>query len=205
MRTLGLLVGLLIAATATADDHDTVTQATVRIRVQIGNFAEYGSGTVVQRAGSTGLVVTCAHIFDGPDATIQVTLFNGKKRTLAGQLLAENKSWDVALVRVENIGECKPIPLADAPVATGQLVFVAGCDEGGLPNCWDTEVTAVNRFYGRPNLEVAAIPEDGRSGGGVFSRDLRLLGVCNGVNTLEFQGLYAGVDSVYELQKGLQR
>ena len=207
---LGLLLvlGSVSAANAAPTENTTtlhalVKQATVRLRVLSGNVAEYGSGTVVDRVGNTGLVVTCAHIFDVPNSTIHVTFFNGEKRILDGTLLARNEKWDVALVRVENIPPVTPIPLAppQPDIHTGQGVMVAGCDEGGPPNCWDTEVTAINRFYGRPNLEVAAIPEDGRSGGGLISEELRLLGVCNGVNTLEFQGLYAGVLSVHQLAK----
>ncbi|MEX0678047.1 MAG: serine protease [Pirellulales bacterium] len=209
-RTRAALAGVLIVfptvsvtATIAQEIHARLRSATVRIRVDEGRFSEYGSGTIVERAGSRALVVTCAHVFEINDGKgpIDVTVFSaGGQRQLTGRVLALDFDLDVALVRVDGIGDVATIELSrqSNSVSVGQQVTVAGCDEGGSPATWDTHVTAVNRFFGRPNLEVAEVPRDGRSGGAVISADGRLIGVCNGIDPEQREGIYAGIAAVHK-------
>ena len=186
------------------DLHERVKNATVRLSVSSGNVTRYGSGTIVEQEGAQGLVVTCHHLFSTTDGKrpVRVTVFqHGAERHLTGQVLAFHDKFDVALVRVDDLGKVTPIPLArlEDPVRVGDKAVVAGCDEGGSVASWDTHITAINRFLELPNLEVAAVPRHGRSGGGLITSDGCLIGVCNGINSLEKEGIYAGISAVYKL------
>jgi hypothetical protein len=181
-----------------------VLGATVRINVTEGTGTECGSGTIIDRSGSAALVLTCAHVFEGGGGKgrIQVTLFESNGgRKLAGHLLAMDRERDVALVRVDSAGEVSPIRLAEKghAVRVGEEMIVAGCDLGGKPSARQTKVTALNRFYGRATVEVAAVPRDGRSGGPLVTSDSRVVGVCHGVNPMENEGIYNGVAAVHAL------
>lgn len=188
------------------DLHERVKNATVRLSVSSGNVTRYGSGTIVEQEGAQGLVVTCADLFSTTDGKrpVRVTVFqHGAERHLTGQVLAFHDKFDVALVRVDDLGKVTPIPLArlEDPVRVGDKAVVAGCDEGGSVASWDTHITAINRFLELPNLEVAAVPRHGRSGGGLITSDGCLIGVCNGINSLEKEGIYAGISAVYKLRE----
>ena len=49
----------------------------------------------------------------------------------------------------------------------------------------------MNKFQGAPNLTVAGQPVQGRSGGGLFSSEGYVIGVCNARDPQEQQGLFA--------------
>ena len=58
--------------------------------------------------------------------------------------------------------------------------FSFGCDRGDDPSRRDTRVTGVNKYnqhLGVSNLEIAGAPIDGRSGGGLFDSQGRVIGV----------------------------
>lgn len=116
---------------------------------------------------------------------------------MTGRVLAYDSHADVGLVALEDVRRVDPIPFApvDYTPAVDDEVLVAGCDLGQPPTALATRITALNRFLGRPNLEVAAVPRDGRSGGGLFTADCRLIGVCNGINPIEKEGIYAAVSA----------
>ena len=59
-----------------------------------------------------------------------------------------------------------------------------------------------NKFLGPPNVQVEGLPVEGRSGGGLFSKDGMVVGVCNAADPADQQGLYAALGSIYsELDK----
>ncbi len=55
-----------------------------------------------------------------------------------------------------------------------------------------------NRYLGPSNVEVALAPTQGRSGGGLFDAENRLIGVCFAADNDYDEGLYSGPDVVYE-------
>ena len=62
-------------------------------------------------------------------------------------------------------------------------------------------ITAINRYVGPPSLEIHGHPVEGRSGGGLFTADGRIIGVCNAADTQEDRGIYAGPATIhYELK-----
>jgi hypothetical protein len=57
-------------------------------------------------------------------------------------------------------------------------------------------VNFVNKYLGTPNLVVDGQPVDGRSGGGLFTADGRLIGVCNAADRQDDDGLYAALGAI---------
>ncbi len=72
-------------------------------------------------------------------------------------------------------------------------MVTVGCNNGGPATAEQTTVTAINKFLGPPNLQVAGLPVQGRSGGGLFTSDGRVIGVCNAADPTDNEGLYAAL------------
>ena len=81
------------------------------------------------------------------------------------------------------------------------ILGVAGCPLGPAaaiapPTARQSHITSLDKFAGTPNLEVAGLPVQGRSGGGVFTSDGRVIGVCNAAVPGDNEGLYAAVAAI---------
>ncbi|MBP60932.1 MAG: hypothetical protein CMJ62_05340, partial [Planctomycetaceae bacterium] len=114
---------------------------------------------------------------------------------------------DLALVAIRPgvpVQTMRVAPREYQPVE-GQQVLVTGCDHGGEPIWEETKIASINRFLGPPNLQVAGQPVDGRSGGGLFTEEGLVVGVCNAADPQDRQGLYSALGAVqFELdQAGL--
>ena len=194
-----------------ADAVQRAEAATVRLRVHDGNGFGAGTGTIIDTHGDEALVLTCGHLFreNKGAGRIDVDLFvAGEVKTVAGQVVdyeAENR--DIALVAIRPGFPVQPVPLIQmgSQVRTGQVAFSYGCDRGDPPTRRDTRITGVNKYnqhLGVSNLEISGAPIDGRSGGGLFDEEGRLIGVCNAADYKEDLGIYAGPGSVHwQLEK----
>jgi hypothetical protein len=58
-------------------------------------------------------------------------------------------------------------------------------------------VNKFNQHKNASNLEIAGAPIDGRSGGGLFSQDGYLIGVCNAADFKGDIGIYAGPGAIH--------
>jgi len=175
--------------------------ATVRLKVTDPGGASFGSGTLIDRHGDEALILTCAHIFreSGGRGQIGVDLFDGERpRTVSGRLLKMDLERDVALVIIPAAAIPSPVPVANEGLdpGRGDRVFSVGCDRGMRPSVQESRVTMRNRFLGPANIEIAGQPVDGRSGGGLFDAEGRLVGVCNGQNPQDDEGVFAALELV---------
>ena len=175
--------------------------ASVRLRVEDASGYSFGTGTIIDRHEQEALVITCGHLFrsSGGQGKITADLFVGPTRTVEGQLLAYDLERDVALVSLHG---CPPVePAVVAPpghvVRPGDAVFSIGCDRGAEPTVRPSRITAVNKYRGKPNYTAAGQPVDGRSGGGLFTADGLLIGVCNAADPADDEGLYAALPSIH--------
>ena len=82
-------------------------------------------------------------------------------------------------------------------VAEGLTVVSVGCNNGDLPTARASKVTRLNRFNGPPNIEVAGQPVEGRSGGGLFSPEGYVIGICNAADPEAKEGYFGAAASVY--------
>lgn len=191
--------------------------ATARLRVEAAaNTFDIGTGTVIdyREENQIATILTCAHVFldeadrrsgrteaeDLRHKRIEVEVFDrNPPRKTAGHLLSCNDERDVALVQIRLDGPISAIPVApqDHDVKIGDPIMNVGCNHGDDPTLRHNEITAINRFEGAPNIEAGGEPELGRSGGGLFSADGYLIGVCNLANPSDREGIYAPLQSIH--------
>lgn len=176
--------------------------ATVRIKVEDTSGYGYGTGTIIDTHDREALVITCGHLFRESQGQGKITadLFSsGASQTVPGQLIAYDLDRDVALISLTGVPPARPVRIAPPgyTVRPGEPVFTIGCDKGAEPSIRSTHITAVNKYQGKPNLTAAGQPVDGRSGGGLFTADGQLLGICNAADPSDDEGLYAGLASIH--------
>lgn len=178
-------------------------QATVRLRIDDPSGTSYGTGTIIHARGGEALILTCGHLFrdSSGQGRIDVDLFApGTQGPAPGKLLAYDLKNDVALVITTPHTPVAAVPVA-APgyqVRRQEPVFSIGCDRGADPTIRPSHVTALNKYQGPANIEVAGQPVIGRSGGGLFTQDGRLIGVCNAADPKDNEGLYAALSVLHD-------
>lgn len=175
-----------------------------RIRVKDLQGVNFGSGTIIESTEGRTTLLTCGHIFRKLDdkSVIEVDVFNGTKHeTFVGRAIKYDLEADVGLIWIPT---ARPLPTA--PVAgvsnvpaVGQHVFSVGCGGGEAPSKLQHRVTALNRYLGPDNIECTGVPIQGRSGGGLFDTDGRLVGVCIAADQRDQRGLYAGLKPIHQL------
>ena len=181
---------------------------TVRLRIEDPSGWSCGSGTLIDAREGQALILTCGHIFRDSKGKgrIEVDLFspNAAER-VPGTLIGFDVAQDVGLVSIR-ISR----PVSVAPVASegyvlrpGDAIATVGCSNGDAPTVRRTRVTALERYQGQPyhglpnNVEVADVPVVGRSGGGLFTPDGLVVGVCNAADPPGREGLYAGLGLIH--------
>jgi hypothetical protein len=200
--------------------------ASVRLRVEDPQGHSCGSGTIIDaRAGGEALVLTCGHLFRDyqSNGKIDVDVFGPVPSVrVPGRLVAYDIQRDVGLVAFRPQG---PVMVARvAPqgysIRAGDAVTSIGCNNGDDPSVQHNQVISLDRFRGPSEqggaaagaphatwnlLEVAGQPVIGRSGGGLFSTDGMVIGVCNAAEPVDHEGLFATPESIHVVldQQGL--
>ncbi len=202
-------------------------QATVRLRVVDASGVSHGTGTIIDVHGEDALVLTCGHIFRESQGRCEVfvELFvPGATQPVRGQLLTyeapetttaapgpssagNSPRRDVALVSIRPGLAVRPVRVAspDYRPQRGEPVFSIGCDHGAEPSIRESMITAINRYVGPPSLEIQGHPVEGRSGGGLFASDGRIIGICNAADTQEDRGIYAGPATIHQELKSINQ
>ena len=198
-----------------------LTNTGVRLRVEDARGHSCGSGTIIDAREGQALILTCGHIFRESQGKgrIEVDLFgvvNDEARNpndevttanesfrhsarVSGRLISYNLERDVALVAVRIPGPVAAARVAPAghQVAPGARVLSVGCNHGNPPSARRSRVTSLDKFLGPPNLQVAGQSVEGRSGGGLFSSDSLVIGVCNAADPSDDEALYAALGAVH--------
>jgi hypothetical protein len=123
----------------------------------------------------------------------------GATSAVPGKVIDYDLENDVALVAILPKVEVTSVPVAPPNYQTrsGAPVFSIGCDRGADPSIRESHVTTLNKYIGPPNIEVAGQPVIGRSGGGLFSADGTLIGVCNLADPTDDEGIYAATSLLH--------
>ncbi len=188
-----------------ADAIERAEAATVRLRVHDGKGYGAGTGTIIDTHGDDALVLTCGHLFRDNEGKgkVEVDLFvGGQVRTVTGEVIDYDADLrDIALVAIRPGFPVQPVSVVhvDQMPTNGQTVFSFGCDRGDDPSRRDTRITGINKYnqhLGASNIEIEGAPIDGRSGGGLFDDQGRLVGVCNAADYKSDVGIYAGSGAV---------
>ncbi len=200
--------------------------ASVRLRVEDPQCHSCGSGTIIDaRAGGEALVLTCGHLFRDSKGTgkIDVDVFGpGPTVRLPGRLVAYDLERDIGLIAFRPQGPVMVARVAPPgyPLRAGDAVTSVGCNNGEDPTVQHSRVNLLDRFrdpvelrggtvaagpHAPWNLQVAGQPVVGRSGGGLFSTDGMVIGVCNAAEPVDHEGLFAALGSIHAAldQQGL--
>jgi len=177
--------------------------ATARLRVDDAQGVSWGTGTVIDCRQGEALILTCGHIFRDSkgQGRVEVDLFgSGGQRGLAGQVISWDLKRDLALVSVFTDATIEPVKVGGPQRTTvaGEPVVTVGCNGGQDPTIHHSRVTAVDKYLGPANVQVAGQPVQGRSGGGLFAVDGTLLGVCNAADPTDNEGLFAALPAIHE-------
>ncbi len=186
--------------------------ATFRPTVVIRRGTSQGTGTIIATAADSSLVLTAAHVVqDSGPLVVELHRYNvGLEKSKGGvwplvapaEVAAIDESGDVAILRLR---EHSPLPFIarlydddPAGIAPGALVVSLGVDKGARVASWNTSLVEPARFRmapgkdEKPFLITLKTPAHGRSGGGLFLADGRLIGVCVGHAEI-FEGSRSGV------------
>jgi thiol-disulfide isomerase/thioredoxin len=177
--------------------------ATVRLRIEDPTGHSCGTGTIVDARGGWALILTCGHLFrdsrgNGP---IDVELFgpDGPKRVRGELVRYDSETADVGLVKIRVPGRVCVAPIAppDHKIEVGSAVASVGCSNGADPTVVRTRIRAKSVCNGSPRLQADGLPVLGRSGGGLFSSEGYVIGVCNFADPTYNAGLYAALESIH--------
>jgi thiol-disulfide isomerase/thioredoxin len=181
----------------------TLMAATARLRVEDSSGVSWGTGTVIDCRQGEALILTCGHIFRDSEGNgrVEVDLFTpGGPRGVAGQVVAWDLRRDLALVSIFTDAKLQAVRVgsADRRVEPGEAVVTVGCNGGADPTIHHSRITAVDKYLGPANVQVAGQPVQGRSGGGLFAIDGTLIGVCNAADPADNEGLFAALPAIHE-------
>lgn len=204
-------------------------ETVVRIRIDCGGMIGFGSGTIIHSTPSESIILTCAHIFKQEGARqqvppsrfhrkISVDLFDGQLsgqhprtvhhlETVEGKAIDYDFALDVGLIRIRpgrRLPASRVVPPNWQPKAGMVGMTTVGCSEGRDATAWST-VILNPRFRGLVGnssyeaIECLHAPKQGRSGGGLYTSDGYLAGVCDFAEPKGNHGLYATPRSIYQL------
>jgi thiol-disulfide isomerase/thioredoxin/S1-C subfamily serine protease len=178
--------------------------SSARIRVTDEGGVYFGSGVVIDGTAGKSIVLTCGHILRDvkPESQIVVDLFEGKNlHTYRAAIVKFDLDADVGLVMLQTTSNVTASPVAGAEdkVGRGQTVLSIGCSRGELPSIERLRVTMLNRYEGPDTIECNGVPVKGRSGGGLFTTNGHVVGVCTNADPTEGKGVYAGLKPIHQL------
>jgi thiol-disulfide isomerase/thioredoxin len=201
-------------------------ETVVRIKVHNQGTTGFGSGTIIHSTPKESLILTCAHIFklDGPRQAppakfplrLTIDLFDGNlvgqtvhyaNETFEGEAIDYDFARDVGLIRIRpgrRLPSARVIPAHWKPQAKMAMITV-GCSEGHDATAWSTMIRnpglrgilSGNSTY--EAIECTSAPKQGRSGGGLFTTDGYVAGVCDFAEPRGNHGLYASPRSIHHL------
>jgi S1-C subfamily serine protease len=196
---------------------------TFRPTVLIRRGTSQGSGTIIASLDGETLVLTASHVIRGVGPIhVELHRYNlgierastadGKwPRQVPAEAVAADPAADMAILRVRNMVALPYVARlgsSDDQPETNEDLTSVGIDLGSKLSSWRTRLVETLWFElndsggDRPFLVTAKIPEHGRSGGGLFDKDGRLVGVCIGHAELvkgRRMGVFSSIESARQL------
>lgn len=180
--------------------------STVRIRVSDAKGENFGTGTVIDSRTGRTLVLTCGHIFRNLEASSKIVVeafldsTGDNVQTYTGKVLRYDLKADCGLIQIAAEGlPVTRVASPDIKLIKGAPVKSIGCGGGDKPKTHQMRITALNRYLGPDNIECDDLPIEGRSGGGLFTKEGVLIGVCTAADKNEKRGIYCGLNPIHRL------
>jgi hypothetical protein len=156
--------------------NSSAANGTAHCRIRIGD-GTLGSGTLVGRDPSVGLVLTCAHLFDNSTSRIVVSFAGGGQ--FAARVSEVDRANDLAALVIRRPG-VEPLTIGDGEPA-GTLT-ACGFGPNGVFRCVQGGITGRAMATGAkfPSTVICGAVRPGDSGGGVLNTRGQLVGVVWG-------------------------
>jgi S1-C subfamily serine protease len=160
--------------------------AVVLVSVRSGEGGGFGSGFVIDRQGH---ILTNAHVVDGATSTT-ITFSDGTEEK--AQVLGVDNSTDLAVLKVGELPPgVRPVPLGDsAALVVGQDVVAIGNPYGyertattGIVSALERTIRSPNGFAIQNAIQTDAAINQGNSGGPLFDRAGRVIGMNTQIAT----------------------
>jgi hypothetical protein len=147
----------------------------VQVANRRGNFADFGSGTIVASDGRSALVITNAHVFEDGVGRVTVEQLSGSK--YAGRFLGRASDADLAGVEI-----AAPEGIVTIALATQQpqRAYMLGF---GRNQTLHSHGANLRRGGGQDDAEYDEPIHEGDSGSGVFDQYGQLAGVAWGTGS----------------------
>jgi hypothetical protein len=141
-----------------------------------------GSGTLIARNDATGLVLTCAHLFDAATSNIIVAFPDGAR--YGGRLIDRDRANDLAAVLIGH-PDVGPVSVDDdwrIELSAASMLTAGGYGGDGRFRPVRGPVSGTVQAVGAtdPSVKITGTVRPGDSGGGVLDADGRLIGVVWG-------------------------
>lgn len=178
-------------------------RATVRLKVEDTQGISYATGTVVHTHGNESLVMTCGHVFRANRGqgviTAEYNFYTDPARASGRLIHYDAGPRDIALVAIKTQQPITPVALAnvDARVSPGRDIFSIGCDRGNDPTIRHSRIKNIATYDGSIKYDIYGRPVDGRSGGGLFTNDGKLIGICNAFAVESDEGIYTALETIH--------
>jgi thiol-disulfide isomerase/thioredoxin len=179
-------------------------QATVRLKIEDPFGSSYATGTVIHTHENESLVLTCGHVFRDSKGKGKISVEYGfldqQLKVAEGELLHfDSDARDIGLVAIATEQRIEPVPVANLENTVGKSdrAFSIGCDHGQSPTIRQTTIKSAAKYDGINKYEIVGRPVSGRSGGGLFTTDGRLIGVCNAAVVDADEGVYVALDTIH--------
>ncbi len=156
-----------------------------------GQRSIFGSGTLCyyDRRTNTGYIISCGHLFEGGETTMQIDTWykNGVKLSsparYTAQVVAYDKAEDIAFLKFTPDWVPKeyfPIASVDRRIDTGNYLWSVGCDGGREVATYKVKVVDpfLRKAIGTFLITRENSPRHGRSGGGLMADDGYYVGIC---------------------------
>ena len=190
-----------IGDTATPKFTRDPMEVCTRIRVKDSSGMDIGSGTIIHSEPGRTLILTCGHIFRHFDNTglIEVDVFQGDRpKMYDGELVKFDLKADVGLISISTLDTLAAARVSRQSLNSGQLVFSVGCGGGEPPSKLQHRVTSTTKFPAG-YVECTGTPIQGRSGGGLFTVNGEVSGVCVLADPAARRGLYTSLETIHAL------
>jgi hypothetical protein len=150
-------------------------------RITVGDGSA-GSGTLVARTQSGGLILTCSHLFDGSTANIEAAFANGLR--FAARLVERDRVHDLAALVIRR-PDIEPVEVSaenSQSLAASRPLSACGFGPAGQFRCLRGPILGFATPVGAafPSLTIRGAVRPGDSGGAVLGDDGKLVGVVWG-------------------------
>lgn len=201
-------------------------ETVVRIKIYGQGSIGFGSGTIVHSTPKEAIILTCAHIFkmegrrqarpsEFPNRIV-IELFDGQLRgqqvhfaneSCEGKAIDYDFDLDVGLIRIRperHLPSSRVVPPNWKPRERMKMMTV-GCSEGHDATAWSTMILnpsmrgQISGHNAYEAIECLYAPKQGRSGGGLYTEDGYVAGVCDFAEPRGNHGLYATPRSIYRI------